>query len=778
MRQPDPTRTHESRRSESGDRQGFEELLTQLLDEGDDALDRICREHPDMADELLDAYQRIQRLGLLESSRGRTVGPFELGEKLGEGGMGEVYRATDACGTEVTLKLVRHGGTLSDAARHRFEREALVLAELDHPNLPRFVDYGLDEGCAWIALEYIDGMSLKELLDTVRHRGATEPPDSGLALWDVLGAAGPAPEMFQGSWNHAVLAIGRKVAEALAHAHSHRIVHRDVKLANILVRSDGGVVLIDFGLAIDGSTSLTETGGRPGSRRTMSPEQWRLPSRELDQRTDIYSLAVTLFEMFTMRPLFPEEDVEQLRQAIQRGRRASRSGPGLPRDVGRVLDAAMHAERSLRTSDACLLAQNLERLRQGEPLHLVQPPLWRRWSGRRSRARSFVLLGLAAATILGIAGSLWSDRTDAGGVSGRATSVQVAAEGKHLDKGIRLVAKRKFGAARAELGICSLPQDFVLEQVPASLVEPLRPVAIQAVSDLIDGKPSTTKGIVDLLSGWPRAQDVVLQLQRAVASRRLASVVSHLGAFEESRGHSLRASQVFSAMLGDDAFVTQLSYHWIGRADYRTGELRSGIERMREAVQTVERLHPERQDSLLSMQKELYLALMDLDEPDVRCSEILDRVRLVPLNEDRLTNWSQVLLRHVEERLDAGDLQLAEQRLDGVSRANKRHGADDTSPQMVYLRLLRARSYVQQGHLRHAANILRKLKLVHLPPPWYSVTMGLVQLRPRVLEQLADPNDRDRIERDVRAHNNLMREHAEWLRRTDARWARIAIRAK
>jgi serine/threonine-protein kinase len=223
---------------------------------------------------------------------GTRFGPYEIVEKIGAGGMGEVYRATDtALKRDVAVKVLPASFANDRDRLDRFQREAEVLASLNHPNIAQI--FGLDkaDGQTVIVMELVEGPTLAE-----RIAQGPLPPDEALA-------------------------IARQVADALEAAHGRQVVHRDLKPANVKVKSDGTIKILDFGIAktveaqaISGGRSpamatpaVTETGIILGTAAYMSPEQAR--GKPVDQRTDIWAFGCLLFEMLTGQPAFAGEDV-------------------------------------------------------------------------------------------------------------------------------------------------------------------------------------------------------------------------------------------------------------------------------------------------------------------------------------------------------------------------------------------------------------------------------------------------------------------------------------
>jgi predicted Ser/Thr protein kinase len=200
---------------------------------------------------------------------GKTISHYRILEKLGEGAMGVVYKAEDAkLRRAVALKFLLPGSLAGPEERARFLREAQAAAALRHPNICSVFEIDEVEGRTFIVMEYVEGESLSDKL-----------------------ASGTL------SLNEAARVVVQ-IAEALEHAHEKGVVHRDVKTANVMLTARGDAVLTDFGLAkADFSAKVTETGTTVGTAAYMSPEQAR--GKEVDQRTDIWSLGVVFYELIT-----------------------------------------------------------------------------------------------------------------------------------------------------------------------------------------------------------------------------------------------------------------------------------------------------------------------------------------------------------------------------------------------------------------------------------------------------------------------------------------------
>src|SRR5712691_2670444 len=222
-----------------------------------------------------------------------TLTHYRIVEKIGEGGMGVVYRARDErLDRDVAIKVLPTGTLADDTARKRFRKEALALAKLSHPNIGVIYDFDTQEGVDFLVMEYIAGATLAERL-----------------------TAGALPEK-------EVLAVGAQIVAALEEAHEHGVVHRDVKPGNILVTPKGQAKVLDFGLAkllrpgseISTTDNLSSTAALAGTLPYMSPE--RLRGEPADARSDIYGAGAVLYEMATGQRVFREELATRLADAI------------------------------------------------------------------------------------------------------------------------------------------------------------------------------------------------------------------------------------------------------------------------------------------------------------------------------------------------------------------------------------------------------------------------------------------------------------------------------
>jgi len=257
---------------------------------------------------------------------GRTISHYKILEKLGEGGMGLVYKAEDTrLDRTVALKFPEPHALGGEQGIARLSREAKSAAALNHPNICTIYEIDSSEGRPFIAMEYIDGQSLEDRIES-------DPP----ALNETID-------------------IAAQIAAGLGHAHEKGIIHRDIKPGNVMVTPSGRAKILDFGLAKSlGGTLLTRTGTTIGTVAYMSPEQAR--GEEADARTDIWSLGAVLYEMVSGRRPF-KGDYEQavIYQILNdTPKPVTELLPDTPGELARVIEKAMARdprERYVRTED-------------------------------------------------------------------------------------------------------------------------------------------------------------------------------------------------------------------------------------------------------------------------------------------------------------------------------------------------------------------------------------------------------------------------------------------
>jgi serine/threonine protein kinase len=442
----------------------------------------IARDAPRLETAAL-VQQRLARAATAHAQpiEGRCFGPYRVLRRLGQGGMGSVWLAERADGLferQVALKLV-HPSLGGDALRERFARERSILGALDHPLIARLLDAGIaDDGQPYIALEYVEGVSLTEYGDA------------------------------QGLDVRARLALMLQVLEAVQHAHQNLVIHRDLKPANILVARDGQVRLLDFGIAklmSEGhahETELTREGGRALTPDYASPEQ--IAGRPLGTASDVYSLGVLLYVLVCgQRPyrlaresrgaledaILSVQPLEPSRQAITpeiaraRGTSPTRLSHLLAGDLDTIVLKALKKDPAERYATADALRQDLERHLAGQPVLARPDSVAYRVTTFVRRHRLRVGLGVTIGVVL---------------VAAAVVSIRQAQ-----------LARTQETIARREARHAQVVQGFLLDIFKTNSVQQGDPARARQTTarELLD---VGARRVTDSLAGEPQAQAEVL----------------------------------------------------------------------------------------------------------------------------------------------------------------------------------------------------------------------------------------------------------------------------
>lgn len=404
--------------------------------------------------------------GSISDPAPRALGDYRILREIGRGGMGVVYEAEQrSLNRRVALKVLPMAAALDARQFQRFQLEAQAAACLHHNNIVPVFAVGTEGGVPYYAMQYIEGRSLAQVIAELRRAEGLDPAAPGphanplddltttaLARSLIAGrttqdratgsgaiaetvaqppqaapnvrpasSSNPAssPRAGTGSSTHSrtyartVAGLGLQAAEALDHAHTRGILHRDIKPGNLLLDAEGRLWVADFGLAqIQGSPSMTLSGDILGTLRYMSPEQALGKRVVIDGRTDVYSLGVTLYELLTLRPALDGKDrAEILRKIASDDTPPLRKlNPAIPPDLETIIHKALAKEPAERYATAKDLADDLRYYLDGRPILARRPSVLDRtakWARRHTAtvagAAVFLVLavvGLATSTIL------------------------------------------------------------------------------------------------------------------------------------------------------------------------------------------------------------------------------------------------------------------------------------------------------------------------------------------------------------------------------------------
>ena len=262
------------------------------------------------------------------------IGRYEIVDRLGRGGMGVVYRGRDPHigGRFVAVKLLHVAD--DDGLRERFFQEAATAGVLDHSNIVKVYDFGEHLGYPFIVMEFVEGVTLAELIRT----------RSSLSLLRKL-------------------AIMHDVAIGLDYAHNMGIVHRDVKPANLMIRKDGVLKILDFGIARVANSGITQVGTIMGTANYMSPEQ--IAAGPVDSRSDVFSVGLVFYELLALRPAFSGDTAVQVMARIGHGAAEpiDRVCDGLDPAISRIVHRAIEKDPEQRYQSLAALAEDLEVVR-------------------------------------------------------------------------------------------------------------------------------------------------------------------------------------------------------------------------------------------------------------------------------------------------------------------------------------------------------------------------------------------------------------------------------
>ncbi|XZE54103.1 protein kinase domain-containing protein [Planctomycetaceae bacterium SH139] len=405
----------------------------------------------------------------------RQLGDYQLGEELGRGGMGVVYRATEVgLGRDVALKLLPDKARLSATQVERFLLEARAAARLNHNHIIPIFHVGEDAGTWFYTMKLIEGRNIAQVIREAKTGSETQQPTasltsrqageskstvklnpkatkvdtgspgelSGNLLSDASQRSNPKAA---NQLAYSIAMLGHSVADALQHAHEQGVVHRDIKPSNLILDADHKVWVADFGLAqLQNSPRLTQTGDVVGTLRYMSPEQASGRRGFVDHRTDIYSLGITLYELATLRRAYQSKTTRELLREItfERPTPIHKLNNRLPRDFSTIIGKATERNPADRYQTAADFAEDLKRFAEGKSLSAKPPSALKRaktWLTERPLV-SASLLASGIVCLLALALTSWAL---AGQLAERNRSLAVVSDALQTKLGQWLLAESR-----------------------------------------------------------------------------------------------------------------------------------------------------------------------------------------------------------------------------------------------------------------------------------------------------------------------------------------------
>jgi eukaryotic-like serine/threonine-protein kinase len=452
-----------------------------------------------------------------------ALSDFHIQREIGRGGMGIVYEARQrSLDRHVALKVLPWATLLNAKDRERFRNEAQAAARLHHTNIVPVYCVGSERGVDYYAMQYIEGQSMAAL---IRRRAEAKRKR-------MAGPHGSRTDTNGGefadqiAYFRGVARWGIQAAEALHHAHAHGVVHRDVKPSNLLIDIQDNLWMTDFGVArLRSDSTLTATGDLLGTLRYMSPEQ--AAGQSVDARADVYSLGLTLYEALTLEAVFPADRHHELvrQMGAETAPRPCHKNPAIPKDLETILCKAMSRSPRDRYDSAQLMADDLRRFLDEQPILARSPSLVQTVSKWSWRHRSLLIAAgaLLIVAVVGLAVStMLIERQRSEAIHQRnvaeletenadrsARLAEAAAQGEHL---AAQEATRQRGAARELLARNQADSAArLLEEGDARGLAGL----VAAHATAVDS-PRLAQSISDLWTRW-----------HGVVSGRLIALVSH-----------------------------------------------------------------------------------------------------------------------------------------------------------------------------------------------------------------------------------------------------------
>jgi serine/threonine protein kinase len=615
-----------------------EEFARRLRAGEQPSVEEYARRHPERADEVRAVLAAVEMMEQLKPRREdelprdtsapqsgnplKRIGDYRIVREIGRGGMGVVYEAEqEALGRRVALKVLPPHLVAEERSRSRFRRESQAAGRLHHTHIVPVFGAGEADGHCFYVMQLIDGRGLDQAIRaTATHKGELPATDPDQTV-DVVTPSPQPPASGSGErssdattvtprfaltglpardyWR-AAARIGSQVADALAYAHSQGVLHRDVKPSNLLLDAHGAVWVTDFGVAkLAEEAGLTQSGELVGTLKYMPPERF---AGRTDARGDVYSLGMTLYEMLTLRPAFPDTNPQHLIRLIheQPPPRPRAVNPGIPHDLETIVLKAIARDPAHRYATAEEMAADLRRF-------LDDRPILAKRAGPAERALRWCRRNPALAAA---AGTIFLLLAVTAGVS-FAAYLKTAAASREVEKALEAEKEQREHAEQtAALALAALNRTYD-RFAPTRLVVTPQATGIEGVD--VTPQPGLPPEAVPLLEDLQRTYEQLalsgtefprLRSQAAEANFRIGDIRQRLGRAEGAAAAFRAAAELYARLLepgvwgrnapndtdeGEEAIRIKLAraHNERGRALRSLGKLDEAAQAHEQAIQAL-----------------------------------------------------------------------------------------------------------------------------------------------------------------------------------------------